>query len=135
MTDEEIVKLITQIASNFGISCDDASYIIKSFENFGKEYEMSEADKFENKKVKIENDRDKNLYMQGYEQGLTDANLGKFYNEGYMYGIEVENQNFIRNLQESLWELEEKRKNGEIVIAYWQVKKIIEEIIKQCKLD
>ena len=96
---------------------------------------MSEADKFENKKVKIENDRDKNLYMQGYEQGLTDANLGKFYNEGYMYGIEVENQNFIRNLQESLWELEEKRKNGEIVIAYWQVKKIIEEIIKQCKLD
>ena len=33
MTDEERVKLITQIASNFGISCDDASYIVKSFEN------------------------------------------------------------------------------------------------------
>lgn len=41
MTDEERVKLITQIASNFGISCDDASYIVKSFENFGKEYMMS----------------------------------------------------------------------------------------------
>lgn len=45
MSDEEIVKLITQIANNFGISCDDASYIIKSFENFGKEFMMSEADK------------------------------------------------------------------------------------------
>ena len=45
MTDEERVKLITQIASNFGISCDDANYIIKSFENFGKEFMMSEADK------------------------------------------------------------------------------------------
>ena len=32
MTDEERVELITQIANNFGISCDDASYIIKSFE-------------------------------------------------------------------------------------------------------
>ena len=41
MTDEERVELITQIASNFGISCDNASYIIKSFENFGKEYMMS----------------------------------------------------------------------------------------------
>lgn len=40
MSDEEIVKLITQIANNFGISCDDASYIIKSFENFGKEQVM-----------------------------------------------------------------------------------------------
>ena len=37
MSDEERVKLITQIANNFGISCDDASYIIKSFETFGKE--------------------------------------------------------------------------------------------------
>ena len=40
MTDEERVELITQIANNFGISCDDASYIIKSFENFGKEQVM-----------------------------------------------------------------------------------------------
>lgn len=48
MSDEEIVKLITQIANNFGISCDDASYIIKSFENFGKEFMMSEADKMFN---------------------------------------------------------------------------------------
>ena len=45
MTDEERVELITKIANNFGISCDDASYIIKSFENFGKEFMMSEADK------------------------------------------------------------------------------------------
>ena len=48
MTDEERVELITQIANNFGISCDDASYIIKSFENFGKEFMMSEADKMFN---------------------------------------------------------------------------------------
>ena len=41
MTDEEIVESIIQIASSFGISCDNASYIIKSFENFGKEYMMS----------------------------------------------------------------------------------------------
>ena len=41
MTDEEIVESIIQIASSFGISCDDASYIAKSFENFGKEYMMS----------------------------------------------------------------------------------------------
>ena len=41
MTDEEIVESIIQIASSFGISCDDASYIVKSFENFGKEYMMS----------------------------------------------------------------------------------------------
>lgn len=45
MTDEERVKLITQIASNFVISCDDARYIVKSFENLGKEFMMSEADK------------------------------------------------------------------------------------------
>ena len=41
MTDEERVESIIQIASSFGISCDDASYIVKSFENFGKEYMMS----------------------------------------------------------------------------------------------
>ena len=96
---------------------------------------MSEADNITKKKIEIKNDRVKNLYMQGYEQALTDANLGKFYNEGYIYGIEVENQNFIRNLEEYLWELEERRKKGEIVIGYWQVKKIIKEIIKQCKLN
>lgn len=96
---------------------------------------MSEADNMTKKKIKIKNDRDKNLYMQGYEQGLTDVNLGKFYNEGYMYGIEVENQNFIRNLEEYLWELEERRRKGEIVVGYWQVKKIIKEIIDQCKLN
>lgn len=38
MSDEERVKLIIQIASNFGISYDEASYIIKSFENFEKKY-------------------------------------------------------------------------------------------------
>ena len=96
---------------------------------------MSEADKMIQEEIKIENDRDKNLYMQGYEQGLTDVNLGKFYNEGYMYGIEVENEKFIRNLEECLWELEERRKKGKIVIGYWQVREMIKEIIKQCKLS
>ena len=85
--------------------------------------------------IKIENSRDKNLYMQGYEQGLLDANLRKIFNEGYMYGIEVENKNFIRNLEEYLWELEERRKEGNIVIGYWQIRELIKEIIKQCKLN
>lgn len=85
-------------------------------------------------KVKIENDRDNNLYMQGYEQGLEDANLNKVFNKGYAYGIQVENQNFIRNLEEYLYELENRRKNGDIVIGYWQVRKMICEIIENCKL-
>ncbi len=87
------------------------------------------------KEIKIENDRDKNLYMQGYEQGLTDGSAKRVYNEGYMYGIEVENQNFIRNLKEYLFELEQRRAKGDIVIGYWQIKKMIEEIIEQCKLN
>ena len=45
MTDEERVQLIIQIASNFGISYDEANRTLKSFENFGKEFMMSEADK------------------------------------------------------------------------------------------
>ena len=85
--------------------------------------------------VKIENDRDKNLYMQGYEQGLEDVNLNKVFNKGYAYGIEVENKNFIRNLEEYLWELEERRKKGDIVIGYWQVRKMINEIIEIFKLE
>lgn len=86
-------------------------------------------------KEEIKSDRDKNLYMQGYEQGLEDANLNKVFNKGYWYGIEVENQNFIRILEEYLYGLEKRRKNGDIVIGYWQVRKMIEEIIEQCKLD
>lgn len=93
------------------------------------------CDRLSNQEIKIENDRDKNLYMQGYEQGLDDANLSKVYSKGYMYGIEVENKNFIRNLEEYLWELEERRKKGKIVIGYWQVRGMIKEIIKQCKLN
>lgn len=85
--------------------------------------------------IKIENERDKNLYMQGYEQGLEDANLNKAFNKGYAYGIEVENENIIRTLQEYLYGLEERRKNGDIVIGYWQVRKMIEEIVEQFKLD
>lgn len=84
--------------------------------------------------IKIENSRDKNLYMQGYEQGLEDANLNKVFNKGYAYGIEVENNNIIRNLQEYLYGLEERRKNGDIVIGYWQVRKLINEIIENFKL-
>ena len=86
-------------------------------------------------KIKIENERDKNLYMQGYEQALKDVNLDKFFQEGYIYGIEVENNNFIRNLEEFIYELEEKRKKENIVIGYWQIKKMIEEIITQCKIN
>lgn len=63
---------------------------------------------------------------QSYEQG---------FNNGYAYGIEVENQNFIRNLKEYLYGLEKRREKGDIVIGYWQVRKMIEEIIEQCKLD
>ncbi len=33
-------------------------------------------------KIKIENERDKNLYMQGYEQALKDVNLDKFFSRG-----------------------------------------------------
>lgn len=84
--------------------------------------------------IKIENNREKNLYMQGYEQGLEDANLNRVFNKGYWYGIEVENQNFIRNLEEYLYELDERRRNGDIVIGYWQVRKMINEIIENCKL-
>lgn len=78
---------------------------------------------------------DKNLYMQGYEQALKDINLDKFFQEGYIYGIEVENKNFIRNLEEFIYELKEKREKGSIVIGYWQIKNMIEEIIKQCKIN
>lgn len=85
--------------------------------------------------IQIENDRDKNLYMQGYEQALKDVNLDDFYAKGYMYGIEVENQNFIRNLEEYLYELEKKRESGKIVIGYWQVKSLIREVIEQCKIN
>ncbi len=86
-------------------------------------------------KIKIENERDKNLYMQGYEQALKDVNLDKFFQEGYIYGIEVENKNCIRNLEEFIYELKEKREKGNIVIGYWQIKNMIEEIIKQCKIN
>lgn len=85
--------------------------------------------------VKIENDRDKNLYMQGYEQALKDIDTNKFFRKGYIYGIEVENQNFIRNLEEYLYELERKRENGDIVIGYWQIKKLIGDVIEQCKIN
>ena len=83
----------------------------------------------------MENERDKKIYMQGYEQALKDVNLDKFFQEGYIYGIEVENNNFIRNLEEFIYELEEKREKENIVIGYWQIKKMIKEIIKQCKIN
>lgn len=86
-------------------------------------------------KIRIENERDKNLYMQGYEQALKDVNLDKFFQEGYIYGIEVENKNCIRNLEEFIYELKEKMEKGNIVIGYWQIKNMIEEIIKQCKIN
>ena len=35
----------------------------------------------------------------------------------------------------SIYELKEKREKGNIVIGYWQIKNMIEEIIKQCKIN
>jgi hypothetical protein len=70
--------------------------------------------------IKIKNDRDKNLYMQGYEQALKDIKLDKAFQEGYIYGIEVENQNLIRNLEEYIYELKEKRDKGDIAIGYFE---------------
>lgn len=69
MSDEEIEELITQIVNNFGISCDDASYIVKSFENFGKEFMMSEADKMLNDLgyIKYSEDEDKIIYKYDKE--------------------------------------------------------------------
>lgn len=71
----------------------------------------------------------------GYEQALKDIDTDKFFKKGYIYGIEVENQNFIRNLEEYLYELEKKRESGKIVIGYWQVKSLIREVIEQCKIN
>ena len=91
---------------------------------------MSKADE-----IKIENKRDKDLYMQGYEQALKDINVDVFFRKGYMHGIEVENQNFIRNLEEYLYDLEEKRKSGNPTIGYWQVRGCIKEVIEQCRIN
>ena len=65
--------------------------------------------------IKIENERDKNLYMQGYEQALKDVDLDKIFQNGYVYGIEVENKNFIKNLEKN--NIDEVASNGEIVWA------------------
>ena len=46
MTDEEKIKLVSQIATNFGIDFTEAKMMIEqSLMNFGKEFSMSEADK------------------------------------------------------------------------------------------
>lgn len=46
MTDEEKIKLASQIAINFGIDFMDAKCRVEqAFMNFGKEFSMSEADK------------------------------------------------------------------------------------------
>ena len=86
MTDEERVELITQIASNFGISCDNASYIIKSLENFGKEYMMSIEEDIErlNKLVttKFNNDYSiDNIDEEAIEHLLSDYTRQKQINE------------------------------------------------------
>ena len=85
--------------------------------------------------IQIKNERDKNLYMQGYEQACKDINNQDVFTKGYMYGIEVENGNLVRNLEEYLYELETKRKNGEIVIGYWQIRTLVKELIQQCKIN
>lgn len=44
--DEEKAKLVSQIATNFGIDFTEAKMMIEqSLMNFGKEFSMSEADK------------------------------------------------------------------------------------------
>lgn len=54
--------------------------------------------------------------------------------EGYKYGVQVENENILRNLDEYLYKLDEKRKNGEIVIGYWQVKDLINQLKNKFKI-
>ena len=80
------------------------------------------------------NENEKKLYMEGYEQACKDINNHQCYTEGYKYGIQVENENIIRNLDEYLDELNEKRKNGEIVIGYWQVKDLINQLKNKFKI-
>ena len=80
------------------------------------------------------NENEKKLYMEGYEQACKDINNHQCFTEGYKYGIQVENENIIRNLDEYLYELNEKRKNGEIVIGYWQVRGLINQLKNKFKI-
>ena len=77
MTDEEIVESIIQIASSFGISCDDASYIVKSFENFGKEYMMSN----------IEDDIKAKGFIEGYKQIKNNASFIKSIDKDFFFEL------------------------------------------------
>lgn len=77
MTDEEIVESIIQIASSFGISCDDASYIVKSFENFGKEYMMSN----------IEDDLKEKGFIEGYKQMKNNASIIKSIDREFFFEL------------------------------------------------
>lgn len=80
------------------------------------------------------NENEKKLYMEGYEQACKDINNHQIYAEAYKYGIQIENENIIRNLDEYLYELNERRKNGEVVIGYWQVKDLINELKNKVKI-
>ena len=77
MTDEERVESIIQIASSFGISCDDASYIVKSFENFGKEYMMSN----------IEDDLKAKGFIEGYKQIKNNASIIKSIDKDFFFEL------------------------------------------------
>lgn len=77
MTDEEIVESIIQIASSFGISCDDASYIVKSFENFGKEYMMSN----------IEDDLKAKAFIESYKQIKNGADIIKSIDKDFFFEL------------------------------------------------
>lgn len=107
MTDEERVELITQIASNFGISCDNASYIIKSFENFGKEYMMSIEEDIErlNKLVttKFNNDYSiDNIDKEAIEHLLSDYTRQKQINEEHQK-INGELRKKVKGLEEYIF--------------------------------
>lgn len=80
------------------------------------------------------NENETKLYMEGYEQACKDINNHQCFKEGYKYGIQIENENILRNLDEYLYELDEKRKNGEIVIGYWQVKDLINQLKNKFKI-
>ena len=102
MSDEERVKLIIQIASNFGISYDEASYIIKSFENFGKEYLMNESEKMFEKlgyeqeekyrEIEYKNNDDKIIIFDLEKKNVTCNNFYSGYESINMQELQAINQ-------------------------------------------
>ena len=121
MTDEEIVESIIQIASSFGISCDDASYIVKSFENFGKEYMMSNIED----DIKEIKNFTKASILYGNKIGITTSQHNKL--RKAMQNILSEREQNIKKIKE----LEEENKALELQNK--QLEYYIEELKKYNK--